>query len=127
MSQEELDALCLEWQRRLRLQDWRVVVKIVPRYEVVGNWGETSRNKRHKTAVIRLADLNGSHDVINDEIFAPSVEEVLVHELLHLTIAGFDVTDDEGANAMVREAQEEAINMIAAALVYGRNAGSVGE
>lgn len=119
MTQEQLEILCLEWQQRLRLQDWRVAVKIVPQYEIPGNWGECSRNTRKKIATIRVAFPTAT-DACVDHDFPEDPEVVLVHELLHLTFADFDVTNDGEVDPLVSQAQEQAINMIAGALVEAK-------
>lgn len=41
---------CLEWQQRLKLQDWDVSVKIVPHRDSKNAWGNVEWNLHEKIA-----------------------------------------------------------------------------
>lgn len=109
MTQEELDALCDEWQKRLRLQDWHVVVRLRRHYEMNENTtGVIDPVLTRKEARI---DLLCEEDRLPiEQPFADSVEHTLVHELLHLHFEPF--WDDNK-----RVEMEQAIQIIADALV----------
>ena len=83
MTQEQLQQLCLEWQKRLRLQDWDVEVKFVRHYELdgKGQFGLVSYSRKKTHAVISLALEN---DVDPSEPIEYDPEVTLVHELLHI-------------------------------------------
>lgn len=99
------------WQRRLRLQDWMVEVKIVRKPDLGdGHDAEVAYNLQQKYATVSLMDPIDFH--------APTMlpyhpEVALVHELLHLHFAAFDAKP----NTPEQTAQEQAINCLAGALV----------
>jgi hypothetical protein len=116
----DLQGTCAEWQRILKLQDWDISsVKIVSSREM-GNLTQTgsiSWDIAHMVASIKLIS---PEDYPGDaaQFFPYSMEETLVHELLHLRFAGFDVDSDSPEGL----AQEQAINALAHALVTLKNA-----
>lgn len=101
---------CKLWQERLRLSDWKVVVKIVKRSEMVtqDSLAECAWNLERKRADVHLLDTRARTTDEN-----PDMEADLVHELLHLHFAPF--WDHEDNNKAVP--QEQAIDIIAEALV----------
>lgn len=103
---------CEEWQRRLKLQDWDISVKIIPHRESEDSWGSVRWNLQEKFADIKLLDPADQSSSMRPY----SMEETLVHELLHLHLAPLDVSEAKGL------AQEQAINAIARALVNLKNA-----
>jgi hypothetical protein len=111
LTQKELERLCLGWQRRLRLLDWDVKVKLCREREFVdhGRQGEVEYSLINKQAVIHILDPVDfpSGDWDQDQ------EKTLIHELLHLHTAPFSPEADTLQGA----AEEWAINSIAAALV----------
>lgn len=111
MTQEQLEALCAEWQRRLRLQDWDVKIRLRRRYDmwVETNQGECKHETLKKLALVNILDPT---DYDPDNVWPQDVERTVVHELLHLHFAPF-VGDYEQCNA----AHEQAIDLIAGALV----------
>ena len=116
MTQQELEALCAEWQKLLRLQDWRVVVRLVRRYEMDDSdaWGECDWNLSNKRATIRVLD---PQDAKPGSGYDP--ESVLVHELVHLHIAPFRPERDSLAERLM----EQAINCLEGALISLKRGG----
>ncbi len=112
MTEQELQALCSLWQKRLRLQDWTVVVRVVRRHEMALKdvQGECEWVLPRKQAVIRLLD---PVDYVPERIVPQDMETDLVHELLHLYFAPFDADD----GTLEEMHQEQAINAIGQALV----------
>lgn len=100
------------WQRRLRLQDWFVDLRVSRNHEMPsGNQdGATHFCLRTKEAVIHVL-----HPSDRDprSVCRYDFEQVLVHELLHLHFAG--ATPDNDTPEMV--ALEQAIDLTAWALV----------
>lgn len=115
VSQQELEELCREWQRILRVQDWDVKVRFARVFEIDGADGRTSYQRSTKTANIRICDL-GDED--KSRAHLQDAEQTLVHELLHLHHAGID--DFTGAANMVFE---QAIDLTAWALVNLKRGG----
>ena len=115
-TREELDALLAEWQRRLRLRDWDVRIKCVRGYDISlpGTDGTCTWQLETKRAIVEILD---PMDYPPSRFgYDQDVERTLVHELLHLHFAPFAATDDRLADA----AQEQAIDLIAAALVSAK-------
>lgn len=111
MTEEELQALCEVWQKRLRLQDWTVVVRIVRGRELPdGAEGQVTWVLSRREALIKVRD---PIDYLPEGMVPEDMEANLVHELLHLYFAPFDAEDD----SLEEMHQEQAINAISAALV----------
>ena len=112
MNQRDLEKTCLKWQQRLRLMDWNIEAKFVSRHELLGRdiFGEIDFQIHHKQALLKvLLDREGYPFM---DKAACSVDHVVVHELLHLHMIDWKDEDNETA-------QEQAINLIAYALVEG--------
>ena len=109
--QVEAEALCQEWQRRLRLRDWDVKIVVSRSDEMRPNCsGTCSTILSNKTALVTLM-----HPIDHSErcLWPYDMEETLVHELLHMHFAPFQADEDTPADT----AQEQAIDLIAHALV----------
>ncbi|WP_028983321.1 hypothetical protein [Sporolactobacillus terrae] len=96
------------WQKRLRLQDWLIDLKITRKRDMeFDSQGECNYNLLKKMAVIRIVD---SVDYDACAAFPQDMEWCLVHELLHLHFAPLHVERDD-------EAEEQAVDLISNALV----------
>jgi hypothetical protein len=108
MTEQELTSLCAEWQKTLRLQDWKILVQIKRTHDMPeGLEGciETTRTK--KDAVIRILD---PADYPPKAAWVQDMEATLVHELLHLH---FPEVDENEYHTWV----EQGIELTARALV----------
>lgn len=85
----ELQAACEQWQKILRLQDWDVKCFIVPaeKFEEDDTGADVDWTFMNKQAIIRVRD---PQDWPLDLPWEQDMEELLVHELLHLHAATFD-------------------------------------
>ena len=104
---DQLTALCAEWQKRLRLQDWDVEAVYAKYYEIQCKDadGECDYIFGRKEAQIRILCPEDCREQTD-------AEEILVHELLHLHFAGWtERYDDCPASG------EQAIEIVARALV----------
>ena len=112
MTKEKLQAMFAEWQKRLRLQDWKIYVEISRDRDMKfeGNGGEVHWQIEAKQAVINIID---PIDYPPNTMAEQDMEQTLVHELLHLHFAPFDAEHNTPADV----AQEQAIHAIAEALV----------
>ena|SRR3990167_3747235 len=110
-NDDELQLVCAEWQKRLRLQDW-VVKAIIARNKdlLEKTQGTCSWVIQKKMATILILD---PIDYPEDTIHPQDMEQTLVHELLHLHFAPFD--DETGTPKEI--AIEQATDCIAYALV----------
>ena len=103
MEQKPLARLCRTWQRRLRLQDWRVEVRFAPSEEFPKDeQARVEYDDTELTATILLQD-QGEPEVI---------ERTLVHELLHLRLAAWEAPYGHPP-------VETAINLLADSLYAG--------
>jgi hypothetical protein len=112
-TDEELQEACENWKKRLRLQDWITVPKIVRERDmaVCNRNGECEWQLKTKIASIRILD---PLDYPEDLIMSQDMETVLVHELLHLHFAPLYADTQDTS---IDDAQEQAIDCIAMALV----------
>lgn len=117
MSDEKLKSFLAYWQKRLRLEDWDIVLEVVRLKEwlTLGKdaytAGVCAPSQSCGWARIRLLHID---DIPEDAV--PSIKDpevTLVHELLHLLIP---VSSPEGGDVH----GERAINRIAEALVVER-------
>lgn len=110
LSLEELQEACKEWQKILRLQDWKIQIEIVRQWVVDPDyWAHIQTNQDYKNATIKFVDPN---DINPDDVFDQrNMESDLVHELLEIHINPL-ITDRD-----MQPAKEQAINMITQAFI----------
>jgi hypothetical protein len=108
MTNDDLQALCTEWQKTLRLQDWDITATFARHYEMQEPYwlGQCSANDTMRSARIKILDPNDHHEKLADQ----DIEETLVHEQLHLYFPG---SDDPARDLSL----EQGINAVAKALV----------
>jgi hypothetical protein len=117
---EELRERCLYWQKRLRLQDWKVKVEYVRDHQLPDCLGQVIRwNLDNRTAVIQLVE-PGTFSMKDYPYGEFDLEDTLVHELLHLYTegilgrgAGASIDRDSAQNHFA----EQMTDAVAAALV----------
>ena len=98
------------WQKRLRLEDWKIEVKIVRVWELErGTLGHIDWSTPHHTAVIKVLSPE-DYELPADKIPA-DMELSIVHELVHLHLSALPL------NKSSRGAEEQVVSMIADALV----------
>lgn len=114
-TQEELIQACKLWQKRLRLQDWKVDVKLVHTKDIDGNTGICEPTRARKYAQIKIATAESTTDSLDDY----DMLLILVHELLHLHFDEVDpaVMDDKGELTADYMKFDSGIELIAEALV----------
>ena len=112
MSNEELAALCAEWQKILRLQDWDVEISFKRNFEMghdcAGECSYSSSKKAAQISILTPADYSPKFIVPID------TERTVVHELLHLHTALF-VPVSPTADDIMHE--EQLINLLSGAFV----------
>lgn len=129
LSGTELCELAAEWQKRLRLQDWRVKVKYVRMCEMSDRDdrnGECLWNIAAKSATIRVLlpehrNVSSGPAGVNDDEYATDEEMTLVHELVHLHLA--DWWDTNGTDDLHKRALENAVYALSEALVLAKREG----
>jgi hypothetical protein len=110
LTEDELNQLCREWQERLGLLHWRVNLFIKRSHDLKVRHGECHYTLSRQQASIWLLDPN-DHSCYCQ--FPYDMEEVLVHEILHLHFAPFAAEDDTPEDTR----QEQVIETLAVALV----------
>jgi len=115
LTQEELVELCVEWQERLRLQDWDIEVKLVRQTEIANpNWqAQCNINFSNSDALIKVMD-NIDYANIHQVDAQQDMEHSLVHELVHILFQQADKTAKDSVEELILE---QAINKIAGALL----------
>lgn len=80
MTQNQVNKLTVRWQRRLRLQDWNILVEFVEQdyFKNPTQTGETTIKQSFKDADVKV--LQG--------LDSEETELILVHELLHILFGG---------------------------------------
>jgi hypothetical protein len=98
------------WQKRLRLEDWKIEVKIVRIWDLEqGTLGHIDWSTPHHTAIIKV--LSPADYELPPEKIPADMELSIVHELVHLHLSVLPL------NKTSRNAEEQVVSMIADALV----------
>ncbi len=100
MTDARLAKLCMLWQRRLRLLDWKIQVKFQPESGMPDDWGASD---------VLMDELAGSIS-LRDDLSDALAERTLVHELLHFRLLPFSLGEESEPN---HDAREQAINLLA--------------
>lgn len=114
-EQTKAEMLVEEWKKRLRLQDWRTKVTMIRQYDTIPTAAAScSPCLSLKSAAIRVVS-EADHDL--SVIKGYDMEQLIVHELLHLHFAPFMPDSDEG---LMHAVKEQAIDLISEALVNAK-------
>jgi hypothetical protein len=111
----QLTKLAKEWQYRLRLNDWDVIVEYAPPEGMsdAGVVGNCRCIQEHKNARLRL--LHPKFYVGQAMTYSfRDFEHTLVHEFMHIHLDGLDIPKER-----MRE-EEQVINIVAGALVAAK-------
>ena len=113
MTQLELEELCKEWQKRIRLQDWEISIKFVKWHDLEENQrGNIGWEVKKKIAAIRIM----AEDQFPPECSEPcDIEKTVVHELLHLHTITWN--GDDADSAKCRSEEEQCVHILSCALV----------
>lgn len=116
MTNKQLQHLCAEWQRRLRLEDWTIECSFAPQGEIAGD-AVTNYNTQNARARVRLCT-EETHSSAVGEKYDP--ELFLVHELMHIRMIPADCAWGVEAVQLLKDAYERAIDQTAYALVRAK-------
>jgi hypothetical protein len=98
------------WQKRLKLQDWNIAVKLAPvshlRPKTLGN---INWDRKQKSAVISV--MSPDDYKLRGQAMLDDMEMTVVHELVHLHLSGLPRSED------TKKVEEQAVNMLADALI----------
>jgi hypothetical protein len=98
------------WQKRLRLQDWNIAVKLARSADLrPRTLGNINWDRKERSAVISVMDPDDYK--LKGSAMLDDMEMTLVHELVHLHLSGLPRNDE------TKKVEEQAVNMLAEALV----------
>lgn len=112
----DLEALLVEWQKILRMQDWDFTIKIKRHYDmpIKDTQGGCSWLLAKRRGVISILDPVDYDPAIVDE---QDREITLVHEMLHPLLGQFESEASNDSDNLEWAAKEQTIDCIAKALV----------
>ena len=109
VTEEQTQDWLRTWQKRLRLEDWKIEVKIVRIWELEhGTLGHIDWSTPRKEAVIKV--LNPADYELPPDKIPADMELSIIHELVHLHLSVLPLTKAS------RGAEEQVVTMIADAL-----------
>ena len=110
VTTEQVHDWLLTWQKRLKLEDWKIEVRIVRVWDLEhGTLGHIDWSIPHKTAVIKVLS-PVDYELPKDKIPA-DMELSVVHELIHLQLSALPL------NKSSRNAEEQVVSLLAETLV----------
>ena len=109
-----------EWQERLGLTDWAIVLRYNCKLEDLEDeerCGETKWSNTIKSATIKIISKEEYGD---DRILKFDFEKILVHELLHLKFGIIDIFNGSYESKVADEIRHQLIDDLARALVMAK-------
>lgn len=109
-----------EWQERLGLQDWAIVLKCNCEFEDMPDEaiGNTTYSVAEKEGAIKIIDKSEYDE--NYFLVPYDFERILVHELLHCKFAIIDLEKDSYESKVLENARHQIIDDLAKALVMAK-------
>lgn len=114
------EKLLNEWQERLGLQDWVIVLRYNCKFsdlDTEDSIGETLWANTIKNATIRIVS---KEEYGNDRTLPYDFEKTLVHELLHIKFGLIDIVNSGYESKVVDELRHQLIDDLARALVMAK-------
>lgn len=114
------EKLLNEWQERLGLQDWAIVLRYNCKFsdlDTEDSIGETLWSNTIKNATIRIVS---KEEYGNDRTLPYDFEKTLVHELLHIKFGLIDIMNSGYESKVVDELRHQLIDDLARALVMAK-------
>lgn len=114
------EELLEEWQERLGLQDWAIVLRCNCKFEDLAtedSVGETLWSTSIKNATIKIIS---KEQYGNDRTLPYDFEKTLVHELLHIKFSLIDILNNTYESKVVDELRHQLIDDLARALVMAK-------
>ncbi len=100
MTQPDFDKLCKRWQKRLRMQNWKITARMKNAEAMGPNNGFVEFEITHLSADVDILE------TLDDA----KLERTVIHEFLHLMLAHWEFPESDRAQG---DAQETAINVLA--------------
>lgn len=119
---EEANRYLAEWQERLFLLDWIIMVKLHPFGELKGNSDEEilavcDHDKSLKVAKIDIMQFDKEYD---DVLIKYCAEKIIIHELLHIKLDLSRYVFDEQLNAAVYVMEHTLVEEMAKSLLMAK-------
>ncbi len=114
------EKLLNEWQERLGLQDWTIVLRYNCKFSDLAtedSIGETLWSNTIKNATIKIVS---KEEYGNDRTLPYDFEKTLVHELLHIKFGLIDIMNNGYESKVVDELRHQLIDDLARALVMAK-------
>ncbi len=107
---EFLEQKLASWQKRLKLDEWKITVTLTPRAALKpGTLGGIKWDKKKHTAAIAIIAPADYH--MTEAAMLDDMEFTIVHELVHLELASLPKSEAS------RSTEEFAVNQLADALL----------
>lgn len=105
-----------EWQERLGLQDWVIILRFnLSEEDMQGDAGTTVWNNVNKVAEVHIIQEGDYNSIIPYDY-----ERILVHELLHIKFGYLQIEPSNYEEQVFDEAQHQLIDDLARALVMAK-------
>lgn len=112
----DINDLLEEWQERLGLQDWAIILRFnLLEEDMNNNAGETKWENSNKVAEIYIIREEDHNSIIPYDF-----ERILVHELLHIKFGYLQIEPSNYEEQVFDEAQHQLIDDLARALVMAK-------
>ena len=117
-NNKELQKALKIWQKRLRLQDWKITASFVHNYQLDGRIGQGTSNLKFKESHISIVH----PDEVNPNCFGTTnPEDTLVHELIHIHFIYTEPEKGIKPGSFQAFSLESAVDCLAVALVIAYN------
>jgi hypothetical protein len=104
-----LDHQMKMWQKRLRLEDWNLTVRLVRQSEIEPNsWGMAEWDPVAKTGTISVLDPR-DYNLHGGELKL-DMECTIVHELVHIQVSPLGARDEGAQEAVVNKLMSALMN-----------------
>lgn len=120
MKMTKQQKLLEEWQERLGLQDWIIVLRYNCQFEDLeldDACGETNWVDTIRSATIRIIS---EEEYGNDRTIEYDFEQILVHELLHIKFGVLSFTTQDYEGKVMAEVRHQLIDDLARAMVMAK-------
>jgi hypothetical protein len=116
MTSITANELLNEWQERLGLQDWAIILRFnLSEEDMQGDAGTTVWNNVNKVAEVHIIQEGDYNSIIPYDY-----ERILVHELLHIKFGYLQIEPSNYEEQVLDEAQHQLIDDLARALVMAK-------
>lgn len=115
-TEAEIRKMCRNWQRALRLQDWKIAISYGNTPEMVLEEGYATGFNQvyddHRESVIKIKRPEKGEDPVGR---SREIELTIIHELLHIPF--YPLSKGRDGDEHVRLSEETAINQLAEAFL----------